>query len=430
MIDDVKLVTMVLAGGKGERLSPLTQRRSKPAVPFGGSFRIIDFTLMNCVMSGIRRVHVLTQYYSLSLSSHIQERWAFLCGEFGEFIETVPPKLRTPTRFYRGTADAVFHNLDILEAHRPDVVLVLSGDHIYRADYAKFIRRHLESHADVTVLRGEVDAAHASSFGVMRADPVGWVQEFVEKPKDSTPFARAGQCSINLGVYCFSTRFLVERLVRDAKKPSAHDFGRNILPESLTKGRVLACPFSDICPDPQPYWRDVGDIDSYFQCHQDLLEEPASFPLLEARLPEGSRLRDLVPAKVTTGGRIEKGWSLICVGAQIGDAHIVRSVLAPQVEIAARATVDRCILFKGVRVGAGAKVRNAIIDENVVIPPGTRIGYGNDTNRFRVSPNGVVVVTQGYEFPEPLEDEAGEAAPALRHDRLEPSRNEDSVAAV
>lgn len=410
MINDVKVATMVLAGGKGERLYPLTQERSKPSVPFGGNFRIIDFTLMNCVMSGFRRVHVLTQYHSFSLSSHIQDRWSFLSKELGDQIETVPPKLRSPTGFYRGTADAIYQNLDILEAHRPDVVLVLSGDHVYRADYNKLLKMHFDGKADVTVLCGEVPADSASQFGVTCTDENNWIREFVEKPDDASPYANVhGVCKINLGVYCFNTKFLVQRLVEDAKKRTEHDFGKNIMPESLNIGSVLACPFPEISPDPIPYWRDVGSIDSYFQCHQDLLDNSDYYSLVDPRWPADSRLREWAPARISMGDKIEQGWSLVCGGAKIGSkARIMHSVISSQVEIGDGATIDHGIIFNGVTIGAGAKIRHAIIDKGANIPEGARIGYGNDSRRFTVSPGGIVVVVQDYRYPGTDEEEAME----------------------
>jgi glucose-1-phosphate adenylyltransferase len=392
-----KVLTMVLAGGKGERLFPLTAHRSKPSVPFGGNYKIIDFTLMNCVMSGIRSMYVLTQYHSQSLNSHIRERWDFLSSEMGEFIDILPPKLRNPTAYYKGTADSIFCNLDILEENRPDVVLILSGDHVYRADYAAMIRSHVESGADVTVLCGEVETEEAKSFGVVETGPDGAINNFVEKPDNPEPYAEDDICKINLGVYCFNTKFLVQRLVADAKRNTAHDFGKNILPESVRIGSVQPCSFPEISPD-GAYWRDVGSIDSYFQCHQDLLGENPKFDLLDPRWPAGSRLRDRVPVKVSQRGNVEPGWSLISGGVQIDRSRIVRSVIAPRVEIKQGATVDHCVLFEGVTIGAGSRIRNAIIDEGVTVPDGAVIGYGNDLGRFSISPGGVIVIDRGYQF--------------------------------
>ena len=250
-----KVLTMVLAGGIGERLYPLTANRSKPAVPFGGNFRIVDFTLMNCVLSGLRSIHLLTQYHSQSLGHHKNERWNFLSPELGEFVEIVPPKLRSATGFYHGTADALYRNLELLDRYRPDVVLVLSGDHIYRADYSRFIESHLRNDADISVLTDRIEEREASAFGVIPQTEHGRIQQFVEKPEDPLPYAVDGKCLINLGVYCFQTQFLVERLVTDSKRNTAHDFGKNILPDSLDSGVVMSCPLENICPDERPYWR-------------------------------------------------------------------------------------------------------------------------------------------------------------------------------
>lgn len=391
------VLTMVLAGGKGQRLFPLTAHRSKPSVPFGGSYKIIDFTLMNCVMSGIRSMYVLTQYHSCSLNSHISERWGFVSAEMGEFIEILPPKLRSPSAVYKGTADSIYCNLEILEAKRPDVVLILSGDHVYRADYAAMIDQHLKTGSDVTVLCGEVGTDEASEFGVVETGVDGAISNFVEKPKDPEPYAENGICKINLGVYCFDTRFLVQRLVADAKRQTAHDFGKNILPESVRIGRVQPCSFPQISPG-KAYWRDVGSIDSYFQCHQDLLDEEPEFELLDPRWPAGSRLRDSIPVKMSNRGVVERGWSLISGGVEIDRSRVIRSVISPRVKIGQDATVDHCVVFEGVRIGAKARVRNAIIDEGVTIPDGAVIGYGNDLGQFKVSSGGVIVIDRGYQF--------------------------------
>ncbi|MBI4603705.1 MAG: NTP transferase domain-containing protein, partial [Planctomycetes bacterium] len=230
----ISVLPMILAGGIGERLYPLTSNRAKPAVPFGGSFRVIDFTLMSCVCSGFRNIHVLTQYHTQSLNQHAKSRWSFLASELGEQVEIVPPKMRAAGNVYLGTADAIYRNLDLLDRTRPDVVLVLSGDHVYRADYQRFVETHVEREADVTVLTGRVDPPETSAFGVVNIAPDGVrIARFVEKPADPTPYAVDGRCLINLGVYCFQTTFLVERLVADAKRKTAHDFGRNILPDAI-----------------------------------------------------------------------------------------------------------------------------------------------------------------------------------------------------
>jgi glucose-1-phosphate adenylyltransferase len=392
-----RLVVMVLAGGMGERLLPITSDRSKPAVPFGGNFRIIDFTLNNCVMSGIRRMYVLTQYHALSLNRHLRDRWSFLPKEMGEFIEGVPSKLRTPSGVYQGTADAIFRNLDILEEHRPEVVLILSGDHVYRADYTGMVRHHLETGADATVLVGEVEAAEATQFGVVRFQPDGRISSFVEKPADPSPLAdERGFCSINLGIYCFGTRFLVQRLVADAKKKTAHDLGKNILPTSVDLGKVVSYPLSAICPDPIPYWRDVGSIDSYFAASMDLLDETPAFELRDPRWPSGSRFEEWLPASLHTQAR-EGGRSIISPGVVVGRAEVSHAILSPGVVVEDGASLDRAVLFSGVRVGRGAKLRRVIVESGVSIPPGVEIGYGDDQD-YTSSPGGVVVIARGHPF--------------------------------
>lgn len=399
MIGSKNVVTMILAGGKGERLSPLTEDRSKPAVPFGGNSRIIDFTLMNCVMSGFRRINILTQYYAQSLSSHLQERWNFLSAEMGDYIDTLPPKLRSDNGVYEGTADAVYRNIDLLEAQRPDYVLILSGDHVYRADYSEMVRRHVESRASVTVLCGECSVEEASSFGVVEFDEQGQIRQFVEKPEDPSPYAVDGRCQINLGVYCFSTEFLVQQLCMDHKRNTAHDFGKNILPESVRQGRVISCPFSAISPG-KPYWRDVGTLDSYFQCHLDLLKDNPDFSLIDPRWPLDSKFREMAPSRMANRGKQDDGWSLISSGVQIDKARVSSSVISPRVSIAEGAVVDQSVIFSGVQIGAGARIRNAIIDEGVVIPAGARIGHGRgDRANFVVTPDQVVVVPRGFRFP-------------------------------
>ncbi|MEM7232435.1 MAG: sugar phosphate nucleotidyltransferase [Planctomycetota bacterium] len=398
----VKVLTMILAGGVGERLYPLTAQRSKPAVPFGGNFRIIDFTIMNCVLSGLRNIHLLTQYHSLSLAAHRSERWSFLSSELGEFIEVVPPKMRTATGFYHGTADAIYRNLDILDRHRPDLVLCLSGDHVYRADYQKFIEAHLQNDADITVLSDWCESEAASSFGVIEAKD-GRIESFVEKPADPTPYATDGRCQINLGVYCFGTKFLVQQLIADSKRRTAHDFGKNILPDSLDKGNVISCPLELICPDPVPYWRDVGTIDSYYRANMDTLESPATFELGDSRWPDGSRFHEWLPSRFP-GARIEgqeSGRNLISSGCDVALAHVDRSVLSPGVKIGQDSEIDGCILFPGVKIGRNVRLRRVVVEEGVNIPDGTVIGYGDDSRHFTQSPGGVIVIAAGYRFDEP-----------------------------
>jgi glucose-1-phosphate adenylyltransferase len=392
----MNVLPMILAGGIGERLYPLTSNRAKPAVPFGGNFRILDFTLMNCVCSGLRRIHVLTQYHTQSLNRHRSERWNFLSSELGESIELVPPKMRAPTGVYQGTADAIYRNLDLLDQSRPDVVLILSGDHIYRADYQRFIDAHVESEADVTVLTGYVPPAEASSFGVVNVAESGKIVRFVEKPADPTPYAVDGRNLINLGVYCFNTTFLVERLVADAKRKTAHDFGKNILPAAVDRGMVLSCPLEVICPDEKAYWRDVGSIDSYFQANMDLLNSPPEFELADPRWARTSRFREWVPACYSTTARIDgeivSGRNLVSSGVNIDGSQVVKSVLSPRVRVGKGCELDECILFPDAEIGEGTKLRRVIVEEGVRVPPGVRIGPDWDSGEFTTSKGGVVVI--------------------------------------
>lgn len=410
----VKILTMVLAGGVGERLYPLTARRCKPVVPFGGNFRIVDFTLMNCVCSDLRQVYILPQYHAQSLTRHGAERWNFLPSELGEYIEMLPPKLRGASSYYRGTADAVYRNLDLLDRHRPDLVLVLSGDHVYRADYRKFIEAHLERDADVTVLSDWVEAKYCSSFGVLTLGPDHRITGFVEKPADPTPYAIDGRCATNLGVYCFRTEFLVEQVIRDSKKNTHHDFGRNILPSCVESARILACPLQAVSPDPRPYWRDVGNIDSYFQSSMDLLQDPPPFELRDPRWPPNSRFHDWLPAIVSAtariGNRRVRGRNIISSGVSIGCAQVVNSVISPRVSIDHDCELEECIVFEGARIGRGARLRRVIVEEDVEIPEGARVGWGRDAREFTISEGGVVIVPASYRFRQPIAGRRSAAA--------------------
>jgi glucose-1-phosphate adenylyltransferase len=401
---------MILAGGIGERLYPLTSNRAKPVVPFGGSFRILDFTLMNCVCSGFRRVHVLTQYHSQSLSRHLAGRWGFLSHELGEYIELVPPKMRAATGVYQGTADAIYRNLEFLDRERPDLVLVLSGDHVYRADYGKLIETHLEREADITVLTDWAEASQCSAFGIVASAADGRITGFVEKPADPTPYAFDGRCLINLGVYCFRTEFLVQQIVADAKRKTSHDFGKNILPASLDRGAVFSCPMGAVCPDRTPYWRDVGSIDSYFQANMDLLASPAPFDLTDPRWAPDSTFHGWLPAVYSTetriGDREARGRNIISSGAQIDRSSVVNCVLSPRSKVGPGSELEECVLFAGAEVGEGARLRRVIIEENVRVPSDARIGFGGDSERFTTSPGGVVVISSSYRFAAEKESQA------------------------
>ena len=352
---------------------------------------------MNCLFSDLRRIHILAQYHAQSLYHHQMARWNFLARELGEYIEIVPPKLRAATTHYRGTADAVYRNLGILDTARPDVVLILSGDHVYRADYKKFIETHVQRDADVTVLTSSVNVGEASSFGVVEIADDSRISGFAEKPADPSIYSRDGRCLINLGVYCFQTRFLVEQLVADAKRKTAHDFGKNILPTALRSGLVVSSPLELICPDRIPYWRDVGTLDSYFDASMDLLRTPAAFDVRDPRWPETSRFNEWVPArcasKASIGGKTVTGRNLVASGVEIEDAQVVNSILSPRVRVERDAELEECVLLPGVQIGRGAKLRRVIVEEGVRIPAGVRIGFGGDSEDFLTSPRGVVAVS-------------------------------------
>lgn len=395
----LNVLTMILAGGIGERLFPLTADRCKPAVPFGANFHIIDFTLMNCVLSGFRQIHILTQYHAQSLNRHSTERWNCLSGELGEYIHLLSPKRRDPSGVYRGTADAVYRNFELIDRLRPDVVLILSGDHVYRADYRRFVEAHLQRDADLTVMTGDVDAKAASAFGCVQLSPQGRVTRFVEKPIDPLPYARNGKCRINLGVYCFQTRFLIRALIEDARREgSTHDFGRDVIPRTLNRGYVAACPLEVVTPDRTPYWRDVGSIDSYFATNMDLLGEVPLFDLGDPRWSPCSRFHEWVPSRYSVGARIDglpfRGTNIVGSGVRIENARVVDCVLSNRSRIGNGAELHECILFPGAQVGRGARLRRAIIEEGVRVPEGARIGYdGESSERYVTSPGGVVVVS-------------------------------------
>ncbi len=414
----MNVLPMILAGGIGERLYPLTSNRAKPAVPFGGNFRIIDFTLMNCVCSGLRNIHVLTQYHTQSLNRHRSERWNFLASELGEYIDLVPPKMRAPTGVYQGTADAIYRNLDLLDQNRPDVVLVLSGDHIYRADYRRFIETHIEREADVTVLTGYVDPSEASSFGVVSVGDAERIHRFVEKPADPRPHAIDGRCLINLGVYCFNTTFLVERLVADAKRKTAHDFGKNILPSSIDRGMILSCSLDVICPDEKAYWRDVGTIDSYFEASMDLLRSPPAFELSDPRWARTSRFREWVPARYSAAAKIDgrtvQGRNLVSSGVNVDGSQVVSSILSPRVSVGKGSELEECVIFPDAEIGEGAKLRKVIVEEGVRVPAGVRIGPDWDAGEFTTSRGGVVVIGANRNYANVAYDGAVLTAQALR----------------
>ncbi|MBP7146077.1 MAG: glucose-1-phosphate adenylyltransferase [Acidobacteria bacterium] len=397
-----RVLTFVLAGGKGERLYPLTRDRSKPAVPFGGTYRIIDFTLSNCMNSGLRRIYLLIQYKSASLMRHVTQGWSIYSAELGEYIYTVPPQLRIGTTWYLGTADAIYQNIYTLEEERPEHVMILSGDHIYRMDYREMLAEHLEQQADATLAVLSVPAREANRFGVVEVDPAGVVVGFREKPKDIDP--SGPDVVANMGVYLFRTESLVQAVCRDARRgDSSHDFGHDVLPSMVRGGaRVFAHRYRGAGSDPRPYWRDIGTVDAYFDANMDLISVTPQFNLYDPAWPIRSAPIQAAPAKFVfaggEAGRIGTALdSLVSTGVIISGGHVERSILGPYCRINSWSQVSDSILMDGVVVGRHAIVRRAIVDKRVVIPAGARIGVDHeaDSARFTVTPEGLVLIPKG-----------------------------------
>jgi glucose-1-phosphate adenylyltransferase len=393
-------LALVLAGGRGSRLYSLTDARAKPAVPFGGKFRIVDFPLSNCMNSGIRRICVLTQYKAHSLIRHIQMGWGFLRGEFNEFVEVVPAQQQVDeASWYRGTADAVYQNIEILRAHAPRYVLVLAGDHIYKMDYAAMLAAHVARGADVSVGCIEVPREQASAFGVMQVDEQWRIRSFVEKPADpeSMP-GRPDLALASMGIYVFNTQFLIERLLHDAADPkSSHDFGKDVIPGAIGRYPAYAYPFRDPASGRQAYWRDVGTVDAFWAANLELVEVQPELNLYDADWPIWTHQAQLPPAKFVFEGEhpgIAQN-SLVSGGCIVAGAAVRHSVLFSNVRIEVDSHVDDSVVLPDVRIGRGCRIRRAVIDKGCRIPDGTSIGVdpASDARRFHVSPSGVVLVT-------------------------------------
>jgi glucose-1-phosphate adenylyltransferase len=395
-------LAMVLAGGQGERLYPLTRDRSKPAVPFGGIYRIIDFTLSNCLNSGIRKIFVLTQYRSASLERHLKMGWdPVMSPELDEWIFTVPPQLRLRQTWYQGTADAIYQNIHLLEDQRPRHVLILSGDHVYKMDYAAMLRRHEETGAVATIGAVDVPLAEAHAFGVLHVDDRARIVTFQEKPERPEPIpGRPDRALVNMGVYCFDTRALVRALVEDARLPSRHDFGHDILPRLLRTGDVCAHPFTDGEGRPL-YWRDIGTLDAFYEANLDLLAPEPAFDLYDADWPIRTLPRQLPPAltRFPGGAGASLRDAILSPGCVLG-GRVVRSVLSPEVRVGVGAEVEESVLMDGVEIGEGARVRRAIVDKHVRVPAGCVIGHDAeaDRDRFALSAAGIAVVPKGAQL--------------------------------
>jgi glucose-1-phosphate adenylyltransferase len=400
-------LTVILAGGHGSRLKPLTAERAKPAVPFGGKYRIIDFTLVNCLHSGLRRVLVLTQYKSHSLQKHLRDGWSLFNPELGEYITAVPPQMRTGGNWYAGTADAVFQNLYMLKRSGAKQVLILSGDHIYRMDYAAMLAYHGEHRSEVTVACMEVPLAEAHQFGVMSVDGEGRVCAFQEKPEQpaATPQDPA-RALVSMGIYIFSMDRLIEVLEADSLQPeSSHDFGNDILPSLIDAAGVYAYRFGGEAGrvSPDRYWRDVGAIDSYYEANMELLDPVPSLDLYQPEWPIRTYQGQNPPARTVPGISGSEGIFINSIaggGVVIVGGSVQHSILFPRVHIGEEAVIHNSILFNGVKVGERAQLDNCIIDKDVEVPPGERIGFDKERDgaRFSVSPKGIVVVPKGYRF--------------------------------
>ena len=381
---------------------PLTKDRAKPAVPFGGIYRIIDFTLSNCVNSGIRKILILTQYKSSSLERHIAHGWHIFHSELGEFIYTIPPQLRSSRDWYVGTADAIYQNIYHLQQERPERVLILSGDHVYKMDYGKMIEFHEEREADLTIAAVEIEQEKASSLGVMEVDDEGRVIGFQEKPETPKTLPNDPTKSfVSMGIYVFRTEELVRAVVEDAKTDSAHDFGRNVIPRMIRPKRVFAYRFEDENKKEVQYWRDIGFIDTYWETNMDLVQVSPVFNLYDQSWPIRTYQQQYPPVKTVfaqEGGRMGAALdSLVSSGCIVSGGRVERSILSPGVRIHSYASVSESILMDGVEVGRYARIRRAILDKWVYVPEHFEIGTNleQDRRRFTVSPGGIVVIPKG-----------------------------------
>jgi len=392
-------LVLILAGGEGSRLKGLTKWRAKPAVPFAGKYRIIDFALSNCINSGLRRIGVLTQYKSHSLNRHLQRGWSFLRAEIGEFVEVLPAQQRRTKEWYRGTADALYQNIDIMHRHSPEYVMVLGGDHIYSMDYSKMLMAHLTSGADVTVGCVEVPCEEATEFGVMSIDTNLHVTKFTEKPAepDSIP-GKQDKSLASMGIYIFSTEFLFSALVSDAAdKSSTHDFGKDIIPNAIESSNVVAYPFVDKEGNPQ-YWRDVGTVDSFWKANMELCGVEPELNLYNRDWPVWTYQTQYPPAKFifdNDGRRGQAIDSLVSGGCIISGSTVKRSVIFTATRINNYSVVEDSVLLPNVTIGKNCRIKNAIIDKGTSIAEGTVIGEDpkEDARRFHVTPEGIVLVT-------------------------------------
>jgi glucose-1-phosphate adenylyltransferase len=393
-------VAVIMAGGRGERLRDLTINRCKPATPFGGKFRIIDFPLSNCVNSGIRQIFIMTQYKGQSLIQHVQRGWSYLRGEFGEFIDVVPAQQQIGEHWYRGTADCVYQNLDLIRTHRPKHVLVLAGDHIYKMDYGPMVAYHVEKGADITVGVVEVSRDKAREFGVLSVTEWNRVTKFAEKPQDPECIpGRPDVALASMGIYIFNGRLLEKLLIEDAKNPgSKHDFGRNVIPPAIDSLQVFAYPFTDVKTRAQNYWRDVGTVDAYYDANIELVHVAPELNLYDEEWPIWTYQAHVPSAKFILDEDGRRGMainSIVSGACIISGAVINQSLLFSNVRVDERSNVFRSVVLPNVKIGTGCTIRQAILDEGCEVPDGMQIGVdrGADAARFHVTENGVALVT-------------------------------------
>ncbi len=399
-----RVLALILAGGKGTRLEPLTRDRAKPAVPFGGAYRIIDFTLSNCINSGLRKILVLTQFKSASLDRHMNLGWRFLCRELHEYIDILPPQQRIDENWYQGTADAVYQNIYSIEKAESDYVVILSGDHIYKMDYADLIKDHIESQAVLTIGCIPCSIKEGREFGVMEVDSNRRIVAFEEKPANPKPIpGDPAHCLASMGIYVFNTNFLFEQLCQDATNgKSSHDFGKNIIPSLIQSKLVRAFPFQDKNTGRSLYWRDVGTLDSYYEANMDLVTVEPELNLYDRSWPLRTYTPQEPPPKFvfaqTAGSNPRLGHaldSLVCSGSIVSGGEVRRSVLGYNVRVNSWSTVEESILFDGVEIGRNSKIRRAIIDKRVRLPEGTTVGYDLEQDRaagYTVTDSGIVVI--------------------------------------
>ena len=411
MVDDALVI--LLAGGAGERLYPLTRDRAKPAVFFGGPYRIIDFTLSNCINSGLRRIFIATQYKSLSLNRHIRMGWTIVSEEMGEFVEILPPQKRVSEHWYQGTADAVFQNLYSIVQENAQHVIVLSGDHVYKMDYAKMLRFHKERGAAVTLAAIEIPIQEAYRFGVLSVDEQDKVTGFIEKSKDAPTIQGSPDLALgSMGIYIFDTDVLLKALEADAVKPSSHDFGKDIIPALITELPTFAYRFYDENKKASKYWRDIGTLDAFFDANMDLCGVDPEFNLYDPEWPMRTYQPQAPPAKFVFAEKSRRGEaldSIISPGCIISGSRVEGSVLCPNVRVHSYGVIEQSMLMPGVRVGRHARIRRAIIDRDVLIPRGAVIGFNSEEDRKRhtVTDLGVVVVTEDDDpLVEPIGTEA------------------------